>query len=35
MWLLWYPIQTPPKTTVHIEDRATNQFGPKKMKSPD
>lgn len=26
MWLLWYPILTPPKTTVHIEDRATCQF---------
>lgn len=26
MWLLWYPILTPPKTTVHIEDRATSQF---------
>lgn len=35
MWLLWYPILTPPKTTVQIEDRATSQFEARKMKSPD
>lgn len=35
MRLLWYPILTPPKTTVHIEDRATSQFEGRKMKSPD
>lgn len=35
MWLLWYPILTPPKTTVQIEDRATSQFEARKMKRPD